>query len=94
LKQTINAANIPKLIDLAKYILHNFGQKSDLTEVAIANEHVTGRRMILLNSDYPTVFVPDTLIVEVKKAASERKKPATATLLFRMLICTIIRFCS
>ena len=33
--------------------------------------------------------MPDTLIGEVKKVANDKKKPATATLLFRMLICTI-----
>jgi hypothetical protein len=39
--------------------------------------------------DYPTVFVSDLLIHEVTKVANNKEKPATADLLFRMLIRTI-----
>lgn len=89
LLQIIEQSNINKLLDLAKYIIHNFGEKNDLTSISVANGE-TKNRLTLLMSDCPTVFVSDSLIHEVTKIANNKEKPATSELLFRMLIGKII----
>jgi|LakMenE01Jun11ns_1017448.scaffolds.fasta_scaffold6985613_1 hypothetical protein len=43
---SLAAADIPKLVELAKYLLHNFGSKQDVSSIAIANDAANGKRMV------------------------------------------------
>lgn len=44
----------------------------------------------MLTAEYPSVMVPVYLKNEIRILANNQSKPATAGLLFRMLICSII----
>ena len=47
---TLAAADIPKLVELAKYLLHNFGNKQDVSSIAIANEAASSKRMVKISN--------------------------------------------
>ena len=44
----LDASDKSKLLDLAKYILHNFGSKNDLTAIAVANEATQNNNRVVL----------------------------------------------
>ena len=44
----------------------------------------------MLCSEYPSVMIPASLKSEIKSLANNKSNPASAGLLFRMLICTLV----
>ena len=44
----LEASDKSKLVDLAKYILHNFGNESDLTSIAVSSEATQNNRVVMV----------------------------------------------